>query len=365
MKILYITTVTSTMTFFKKFIEELIQEGHTVDIATCETDTSKVNECYREWGCVVHQISTSRSPLKKGNLQAIKQIRKIVKDNNYELVHCHTPIAAACTRLACKPLRKKGVKVFYTAHGFHFYKGAPLKNWLLYYPVEKLCAHWTDMLITINQEDYALAQKKLKAKQIEYIPGVGIDVAKFADAVVDRDIKRDEIGVPHDAFMLLSVGELNVNKNHETVIRALAEINDPNLHYVIAGRGGRKEYLENLAKEKGVNLHLLGFRRDIPELDKAADVFIFPSYREGLSVAVMEVMASGLPVICSRIRGNTDLVDETGGCIFDPKSIAECVEAIQKIRTFDLSEMSRYNANKARVFEVAEINARMREIYGI
>ncbi len=353
------------MGFFKNFIEEIIQEGHTVDIATHETEISKVYDCYREWGCKVYQISTSRSPLNKGNIAAIKQIRKIVKENNYDLVHCHTPIAAACTRLACKPLRKKGLKVFYTAHGFHFYKGAPLKNWLIYYPIEKICAHWTDTLITINREDYALAQKKLAAKRVEYVPGVGIDVAKFANVIVDRDLKRDEIGVPRDAFMLLSVGELNENKNHETVIRALAEIKDKNIHYVIAGKGVKKEILEKLSVELNINLHLLGFRRDISELDKTADLFVFPSYREGLSVSVMEVMASGLPIVCSRIRGNTDLVDENGGCLFDPMSISECVKAIEDIRASDLTKMGVYNANKAKTFEVAEINARMKEIYGI
>ncbi len=188
------------MRFFKEFIARLIQDGHAVDIATCESETSKVPVCYREWGCVVHQISTSRSPLDRGNLTAIKQIRQIVQQNKYDLVHCHTPVAAACTRIACKPLRKDGLKVFYTAHGFHFYKGAPLKNWLLYYPIEKICAHFTDVLITINQEDYALAKQKLRAKRLEYVPGVGIDVHKFADIQVDRQMKRDEIKVPRDVF---------------------------------------------------------------------------------------------------------------------------------------------------------------------
>ena len=253
--------------------------------------------------------------------------------------------------------------VNYTAHGFHFYKGAPFKNWLLYYPVEKICAHFTDVLITINKEDYALAQKKMKPKKVEYVPGVGIDVSKFADAVVDRDAKRDEIGVPRDAFVLLSVGELNGNKNHETVIKALAEINNPEIHYVIAGRGRKKDYLENLAEEKGVKLHLLGFRRDIPELDKVADVFVFPSYREGLSVSVMEAMASGLPIVCSRIRGNTDLVNENGGFLFDPMSIVECREAIEKIRLSNVASMGKYNYSVANEYEVRAINTHMKEIY--
>lgn len=167
MKILYVTTIGATMNFFREFVDELIKDGNTVDIATNET-TSVVPEFYKNLGCKVYPIETSRSPLQKGNVVAINQIRKLVTEEHYDIVHCHTPIAAMCTRLACRKVRKQGTKVFYTAHGFHFYKGAPLKNWLLYYPVEKICAHFTDVLITINQEDYELAQKKMKAKKVVY-----------------------------------------------------------------------------------------------------------------------------------------------------------------------------------------------------
>lgn len=364
MKILYITTIGGTMGFFKKFIEELIQEGHTVDIATCESDKSKVPPCYREWGCKIHQISTSRSPLNTGNLKAIRQIRKIVQDNQYEMVHCHTPIAAACTRLACRKLRKKGLKVYYTAHGFHFYKGAPLKNWLIYYPIEKICAHWTDMLITMNEEDYAVASQKMKAKRIEYVAGVGIDVAKFRDAVVDKQKKREELNVPEDAFLLLSVGELSYRKNHETALKAIALLKDPSIHYIIAGKGGKQEYLESMAKELGLenNLHLLGYRSDIPELNKAADMFIFPSYQEGLPVSLMEAMAAGLPVVCSEIRGNVDLVKngETGYLAnpFDPNTFAEMIKKVREKGGF--SEQCMKEAEK---YDITKINQKMHQFY--
>lgn len=364
MKILYITTVGGTMRFFKKFIEELIQEGHTVDIATCESEKSKVPPCYREWGCKVYQLTTSRSPLNGGNLKAISQIRKIVQDNQYEMVHCHTPIAAACTRLACRNLRKKGLKVYYTAHGFHFYKGAPLKNWLIYYPVEKICAHWTDMLITMNEEDYAVASEKMKAKRVEYIPGVGIDVARFRDASVDRLQKRAELNVPADAFLLLSVGELSHRKNHETALKAIALLKDPSVHYIIAGKGSKQEYLENLASELGLenNLHLLGYRSDIPELNKTADMFIFPSFQEGLPVSLMEAMAAGLPVVCSEIRGNVDLVKngETGYLAdpFDPNTFAEMIKKVREKGGF--SEKCMEEAEK---YNITKINQKMHQFY--
>lgn len=364
MKILYITTIGGTMNFFVKFAEQLIRDGHTFEIATNETD-SKVPACYREWGCRVYQIDCSRSPVDIGNIRAIRQIKELVEKNEYDIVHCHTPIAAACTRLACRKVRKQGTKVFYTAHGFHFYKGAPKKNWLMFYPVEKLCAQFTDVLITINREDYAFAQAKLRAKEIVYVPGVGIDLEKFGKATVDRGAKRQELGIPEDAPLLLSVGELNANKNHETVIRALADRAD--VYYLIAGAGGLQEYLQQVIDQLGMTerVKLLGYRTDVVELYAAADVFVFPSFREGLSVSVMEAMACGLPVVCSKIRGNVDLIDENGGALFDPHSVEDCKTALLSILERETDDAGAYNMNKVKMFDGKCVIAAMNALYGI
>lgn len=204
------------------------------------------------------------------------------------------------------------MKVIYTAHGFHFYKGAPLKNWLLYYPVEKLCSHFTDKLITINREDYELAQKKLGAKKTYYVPGVGIDLPKFQNDCTDRNVTREELGVPKDALFLLSVGEVNENKNHQIVIRALAKLSRSDVHYAIAGIGGHRERLLALAKKLGVDdrVHLLGFRTDIPALNRAADIFCFPSIREGLGLAAVEAMACKTPVVAADNRGTRSFITD-------------------------------------------------------
>lgn len=333
MKILYVTTIGITMNFFKELIKELIEEGHTVDLA-CNEDIEPVNEFYDELGCKKYNLSCTRSPFDKNNIKAVKEIKEIVANGEYDIVHCHTPIAAACTRLACRKLRTSGLRVFYTAHGFHFYKGAPLKNWLIFYPVEKLCSNFTDVLITINHEDFARAKKKFKAGNVEYVPGVGIDVDKFKNAVVDKAAKRREIGVPEDAFLLASVGELNANKNHEVVIRAMAQLNDKNIHYIIAGIGALKEYLNNLADELGIGeqVHLLGYRNDVPELYKSSDVCCFPSIREGLGLAAIEGIATGLPLICADNRGTRDIYKAAHECImcrYD--SVNEFVNAIVRM----------------------------------
>ena len=364
MKILYVTTVGITMIFFKDLVRSLTDEGHTVDIICNETDEA-VPDCYREWGCKIYAHTCSRSPFAKGNLDAIGQIRKLVEENRYDIVHCHTPIASICTRLACRKLRKTGVKVFYTAHGFHFYKGAPLINWLLYYPAEKLCARFTDTLITINKEDYELAKRKMKAKRVEYVPGVGIDVEKFKNTVVDRAAKRRELGVPEDAFLLVSVGELNKNKNHEVVIRALSQMSDSSVHYAIAGTGPLKAYLENLAKELHVEdrLHLLGYRNDVAEIYKAGDGYVLPSFREGLNVSIMEAMASGLPCIASKIRGNTDLIDENGGGTFDPKDVMSVLTALESLQQRNSGVLGKYNEEKVRQYRKESVLEKMRGMY--
>lgn len=350
------------MSFFKRFIAELVQNGHQVDIA-CNNSISPVPDFYSELGCKIHTIQTSRSPLSKGNLKAIKQIKVLVERNKYDVVHCHTPVAAMCTRLACRNARKKGTRVIYTAHGFHFYDGAPFKNWLIYYPVEKFCAYFTDVLITINQEDYALAQKKMKAREVVYVPGVGIDLIKFGNFVVDKASKRNELGVPGNTMLLLSVGELNENKNHETVIRAIADM--PNVYYIIAGKGGLQEHLQSVIDELGVSdkVKLLGFRKDIGELCATADMYAMPSYREGLSVALMEAMASGLPCVVSKIRGNTDLIDENGGELFDPYSVEDCKAAIAKLIATEIERKGQYNREKIKRFSVETVNEKMTDIY--
>lgn len=368
MRILYVTTVGGTMRFFQEFIKELVTSGNIVDIA-CNESTSVIPEFFRELGCQVYPISTSRSPLNKGNIVAIKQIQKLVKDKKYDIVHCHTPVAAACTRLACRKVRKQGTRVFYTAHGFHFYKGAPLKNWLLYYPIEKICALWTDVLITINNEDYELAKKKLKAGKIEYVPGVGINVSKFAHTVVDRDSKRDEVGVPRDSFVLMSVGELNENKNHEVIIRAMAELDDSRVHYCIAGKGSLGEHLKFVASELGISgqLHLLGFRKDIPELYKSVDVCVFPSIREGLGLAAIEGMATGLPLIVSNNRGSRAYaIDRINAIVCSGRNqVSEYADAIRVLIENDelRKTMGEYNFEYAKKFDVKLINERMMQIY--
>lgn len=368
MRILYVTTISLTMnSFFKPHIKMLFDEGHHVDIA-CNSSELQLDGLYSELGSVAYQIDFSRSPLSKNNIKAFGQLKKVIESGNYDIVHCHTPNASVITRLVCRKFRKRtGLKVFYTAHGFHFYKGAPKLNWMVYYPVEKFCSRYTDKLITINKEDYELAKNKFKAKEVHYVPGVGIDLSRFENVQVDRNAKRREIGVPEDAFLLFSVGELNENKNHQVIIKAMAQINDTKLHYAIAGVGDKHDYLIELAESLGLadRVHLLGYRKDVAELNKSADLFCFPSLREGLSVSLMEAMASSMPVICSLIRGNVDLMNHFQGFLFDPSDVDQCKAVLLKIFATDLDFVVKENAKQVSYFSKENVLLNMRKVYGI
>lgn len=365
MRILYVTTIGSTMNFFVSLISELISQGHVVDIAANET-IKEIPECFEKMGCSIYHLSCTRSPINKNNIKAYSEIKNIISDNHYDIVHCHTPIAGAITRLACKSMRKKGLKVFYTAHGFHFYKGAPLVNWLLYYPIEKYCARFTDTLITINHEDFDFAKRKLKARRLKYLPGVGIDVDKFKNTVVDRLEKRKALGVPENAFLLTSVGELNKNKNHSIVIQAIAKLSNPDIHYIIAGKG----YLENELKELCVKLsvenqvHILGFRKDIDELYAVSDVVVFPSIREGLGLGAIEGMAAGLPLICSDNRGTREYCDDNNGIMCKSDSVEDFSKAIAYY--YEYPDKRRSHGMRSRVkadkFSVEIVNSKLIEL---
>lgn len=377
-KALIITSVASMVDQFFLPSMYLLQDiGYDVHVAcnfekgnTCSDErVEELKQTLNIHNITFYQVDFERNVFKfSQNSRAYNQLRRIIKTNDFHLIHCHSPIGGLLGRLAARKLRKKGTRVFYTAHGFHFFRGAPLKNWLLYYPVEKFFSRFTDVLITINQEDYALAKKKMKAKRIEYIPGVGIDILKFQNIEIDRREKRQEIGVPEDAFLLLSVGELNDNKNYQIIIRALAKLKNPKVHYAIAGVGDKRAWLLELAKmlEVSEQIHLLGYRNDIPQLNFISDAFCFPSYREGQGLGAIEAMACGLPLITSNVHGINDYsVDGVTGYKSSPSDVDGFSNAIDKL-VLDCSirkKMGQENMKRAKQYSVNCIGVLMKKLY--
>lgn len=357
-KVLFVATVVKLhiMVFNIPYLEWFKKNGYEVHVAA-RNDYEKKEECNIPFCDKFFDLPFERSPIKKANLYVHKELKKIIANSDYEIIHCHTPMGGALGRLAAcsAQKRKKGTKVIYTAHGFHFFKGAPLINWLVYYPVERSLARYTDVLITINKEDYDRA-KDFKAGRIEYVPGVGIDTGRFKNVEVDKEEKRKSVDIKNDDFVIISVGELNKNKNHQAIIRAVAKLKNEKIKYILCGQGPLETELRELSNELGIKsqVKFLGFRKDIPELMRAADLFAFPSFREGLSLSLMEAMASGLPVVCSDIRGNVDLVDDQqGGFLIKPTNIEDVADKIrtlvqnQEVRcgmaNFNLNKISRFN----------------------
>ncbi len=392
----------------------------------------------------------------KNNGAAFIKTLKLMRGRKYRFVHCHTPVGSVVARLAAK---FTATKVIYTAHGFHFFEGAPRINWMLYYPAEKLFSYITDVLITINREDYGRAHAKFGMKRLEYVPGIGIDTGKYTQCRDEkiRSAIRKELGIDDDVMLILMVGELSKRKNHISVLKAVAELTEKdgqrcvresvvskvktknytksegksksetkfeeNEHDLksesgsefelsckddtdslypselllqkneqetddtrrricicIAGTGIYQDYFEQYIQEKHLqdSIKLLGYREDTIKLYTAADAFLFPSYQEGLSAALMEAMACGLPVAASRIRGNTDLVDEAGGMLFDvgrePKHINDESRSVQEITKalvwlkglseYERKAMGAHNQDKIREhFDTATVRKRLHEIY--
>ena len=364
MKILYVTTIGTTMIFFKSLVKDLINLGHTVDIA-CNFSENDVPEFYNELNCKKYQIFFSRSPFSRNNIKSAKCLNKIIVENKYDIIHCHTPIASVITRFVC---RNMNVKVIYTAHGFHFYKSAPLINWLIYYPIEKICSKWTDLLITINKEDYEIAKRKLYAKDVKYIPGVGINYDDINNILINEQDKRKELGVPNDSFLIVSVGELNTNKNHSIIIKALHKINNPIIHYCIVGAGEAEMNLKQLTNNLNLcnQIHFLGYRNDVIEIYKCADVCCFPSIREGLGLAAIEGMACGLPLIAADNRGTRSYaINGRNSMVCSPFDVDGFQNAINKLfNDRELCKILGKNAkNDIELFDVHLINSQMVEVY--
>ncbi len=336
-------------------------------------------------GIIRHQIDFARSPFQgKENARAYRQLKQLMKEQQFDLVHCHTPVGAALARLAAKPYRKQGTKVIYTAHGFHFYQGAPFRYWLLFYPAECFLASLTDVLITINEEDYERAKRfcRRKRTKVEHIPGVGVDTAFFSGKDLPegtreniRQTMRGKLNVAEKEVVFLSVGELTSRKNHSSVIQAFAELEGEEscpFRYFVCGQGVLKKELQQQIEKAGLSkrVTLLGYSEDIRELLYAADIFVFPSLQEGMPMALMEAVAAGMPVIASDIRGNRELVSiqEDVQLFSDAKGLKQLLHeavlnASEGRQSKGKSDKIINRDSRLQVIDKYQVSIRMQEIY--
>lgn len=378
--LMYASVASMIQQFNMENIRLLLEQGYEVDVA-CNmeqgsTVTQEKIEAMKQeletMGVNVFHIPVPRNVTAVGGiLKSFRASKQLMNERNYSVIHCHSPIGGMVCRLANRFSKGYGkTKMIYTAHGFHFYKGAPKKNWLMYYPVERICGHFTDVLITINREDFALAQKfRLKKNgSVQYVPGIGLNLSAIEAAGEKRKDLCEECGIASDSVLMLSVGELNDNKNHRSVVSVLNQL-PHNVHYLICGQGANESQLERLAESLGCGdrLHLLGYRGDVTSVMKSCDLYVFPSKREGLSVALMEAMACGLPCFASDIRGNCDLItNSVNGMLLPLEDFgAALVEQVGKIEDLTKYKDRCREANKEiiRGFSEAVVQQCIGEIY--
>ncbi|KAF1302993.1 glycosyltransferase [Enterococcus sp. JM9B] len=344
--ILYVTTISNTInSFLVPHIALLLKQGHQVSVAcrvkeTLHPSLEKV---------IVYDLPFERRPFHKNNLKAYRQFKNIINKNFFDIVHTHTPIASAIVRFAC---RNQASKVFYTAHGFHFFEGAPLKNWLVYYPVERVLARHTDVLMTINEQDTKIAQT-FSANKIVHIPGIGFDWHRYQikDTIAREQLRR-ELNIPIEAKVMISIGELNDNKNHLTGIKALAKMKEP-IFYLICGSGDHLPRLQGEVQKHGLTERVI-FLGNVPNVRKylnIADFSLFISKREGLGLAGLEAMASGLPLISSFVGGIRDYTQNniTGITIRQPENVAEVTAAIQQVVNYSPNQKKNIGGNNRKI----------------
>lgn len=319
MKFLFVATVRSHIgQFHMPLIRALKAAGHTVHAAFRDNSADKKG---LDLSCIdaVFEIPFERSPYKPGNIAAYKKLKALLDSEHYDIIHCHTPMGAVITRLAAGKARKRGAKVFYTAHGFHFYRGASKLNWLLYYPVEKLLARRTDTLITINREDYDLATShKFAAGRIVKVDGVGVELDRFRPATdAERTAARAELGFADHQTVLLYAADLSKRKNQPMLLRSLAQLRDshPHILLLLPGQPIMQAEYEQMCRDLGIShmVRFLGYRRDIDKLLSACDGVVSSSRQEGLPLNLIEAAARGRYIIATDVRGNADVV-QTAGC---------------------------------------------------
>lgn len=372
MKLLFISNIggKSLGNFSKSSILAAKELGIEFHIAANWSNASVklLREDEKRYGIKVHHIDFIRNPFHPKNVRAVKQLLSLINEEKFDAIHCNTPIGGVSGRICGKLLNVP--RVIYTAHGFHFYEGAPLvKNKLIKF-AEMILAQYTDAIITINQEDYKAAKNfKLRNNGHVYlVHGVGIDTNELRNVQVDKTELRRKLNLKNDDIVMIAMGDLIKRKNYEVAIRAIAETKRSNIHFLICGTGPMLDTLKSLSEELGVSdhIHFLGYRSDIKELLSISDIFLFTTYQEGLPRSMMEAMAAGLPCIASKIRGNIDLIEDgKGGFLYHPDDVEGFTQAINiLINDKDLrNKMSHYNLKRIKKFDIYNVKNEMKDIY--
>ena len=368
-RVLFIASVVKKhiLQFHIPYLKWFKERGYIVDVCA-GNDFDPKEKKYIPYCDNYYETPFYRTIATAKNYTSYKEVKRLADKNEYTLIHCHTPIAAAIARTALRKKHKSGTTVLYTTHGFHFYKGCP-KVYKLYYLAEKYLINYTDGIITINSEDYDAAKKICEGKKCKVfiIPGIGAQLDKVTPAFSDkRAALRKEFGIPNDAFLIMSNSEINQNKNVELSVRAAAKIDGA--YMLVCGNGSMLDSCKELAKSLGVGDRILfaGYRYDAKRLLGAADAFIFPSRREGLGMAAIEAMAAGLPLIAAANRGTLEYAEDgVNALLYAPDDFMGFCGAIRRLKDDrELCVKLGENGKKtAQAYELSNAVRAMTEIY--
>ena len=366
-RILITSTDLMMIQFLVPHVINLADNGYEIEIA-CSNVGGKIEQIKQRLKNAVKKIyvvKLQRNPFTFRNFSGYKEMKQIINNGAYDIIWTNEPVMGVVTRLAAKLARRRGAKVLYMVHGFHFFNGAPLINWMIYYPVEKMMAKYADIIVTVNHEDYKRA-RSMNVKRVEYIHGIGINTDRLSSENNSVDIRK-ELGLSSEDFLIISVGELNKNKNQKTIIKALAQIKDPAIHYLLCGKGNQLESLKKQVIAEGLEkqIHFLGYRMDVLDICRQADVYVMPSYREGLPVASLEAMYCGLPLLTSNIRGLVDVMENgSSGYMYSPDDYKGFADGICELKknTVLRKKMGQRNQEFVKKYSIEETK---KEILGI
>ncbi len=371
-KALIVANTGGFFSFLLNDIDILQKKGYAVQVAGngLNHDWQDTKQALEQRNLSLIQVDIDgRQPLAKANWKAYRQIKELLKKEHYDLIHCHTPVVGLITRLAASGYRKSGTKVIYTTHGLAFTRYSSRKQRLMYHGIENFCSFLSDAIVTINREDHENVQK-MHCKNVFYIPGVGVDLKKYHDVNIDMLTYRKRLGIDEDKIMVLSVGEISARKNHMVIVDAIGRIpNKENYVYAICGTGTDEKLLELLrhrAQELQVDLRLLGFRRDIPQIMHCSDIGAIPSVREGLGLAGIESLCAGVPLVGSYVQGISDYIkDGENGFLCHPFDAEGFAQKIMLLSQKDVRERMKQNCySSVTMFDKEVSGKKMEEIYG-
>lgn len=371
-KVLLTATVQSHIAqFHKPLVKMLHDHGYEVHVAA-KNNLAEKNGLSIDFVDKVFDVPFSRSPKSIDNVKAYFKLKEIIDNDNYEVVHCNTPMGGIVTRFAANRARKNGTKVFYTAHGFHFFKGSAKKNWIVFYPIERIMAHFCDTILTITKEDYRLAKKKFSCN-VEHIHGVGVYTDRYHTVSEEEALSmRCAEGLTEEDFVILCVGELNANKNQKALIKAASVLKDeiPFLKILLAGNGPKEEELRTLIEglRLETTIKMLGYRTDLETITPAVNLVVSCSYREGLPLNILEAELCKKPVIASINRGHKELIAEgKSGFLINADDSNALADRIRTIYSKDKlsSIMGKNGYSIAQKYTASAVAKELQSIYGL